>query len=170
MQLTQQILKNLFDYNDGFLYWKKGGSGKNIGDKAGCLNKRKNGDRYMIGIGLTKYLSPRLIFFWHNGYLPEMVDHQDGDELNDKIDNLRAASRSQNNSNKKSAKNSTCKYLGVRKRGNTFITQITVNNKTLYLGSFKDEDVAALKYNEAAVKYHGNFANINIIKNGLIQD
>lgn len=172
-ELTQTYLKEILDYKDGFLYWKKRITKCiHVGEKAGCLSKRisKKSDqsRYVIRIGWRLYLSSRLIFFYHYGRWPNTVDHIDRNPLNDKIENLREATPAQNSRNRTSLKNSSSKYLGVSFCGNNQTNPwraiINVNGKNIYLGYFPTEELAALSYNMAAVKYWGEFANLNIIE------
>jgi hypothetical protein len=55
------------------------------------------------------------------------------------------------------------KYLGVWRSGERFKACIRFNGKQIFLGRYKDEIDAAKAYNEAAIKYHGEFANPNIL-------
>lgn len=96
----------------------------------------------------------------------EEVDHIDHDGLNNRLSNLRIATKSQNMQNaRKTTKGNTSQYKGVyrdyvrRKWGSC----ISVNNKTIGLGRFDLEIDAAIAYNNAALKYFGEFANINKI-------
>lgn len=97
-------------------------------------------------------------------------DHKDHNGLNNQRSNLRTCTFAQNMSNRKSKKNSTSKYLGVtvRKVGSLskiyYQVFIQKNNKKIYLGLFKDERHAAIQYDKAAIIYHGEFANLNILK------
>lgn len=93
------------------------------------------------------------------------IDHIDRDGLNNQKANLRECDRSQNMCNRNSSKNSTSKYLGVNIHKSTqkWHSQIRNGNKYIYLGLFEKEEDAAIAYNEAAQKYHGEFANLNII-------
>lgn len=93
------------------------------------------------------------------------VDHIDHNGLNNQKYNLRIATRSQNNANKKAIGKS--KYLGVfYKKESTFrpwYSRCLKNGVNKYLGSFKTEIEAAMAYNNAAFEIHGEFANLNII-------
>lgn len=93
------------------------------------------------------------------------VDHVDGNGLNNQRSNLRICTHAQNMANKKSKKNGTSKYLGVHKTPSygKWQAKIKHDKKRIYLGSFKNEIEAALAYNEAAIKIHGEFAKLNII-------
>jgi len=94
-----------------------------------------------------------------------LVDHKDRNGLNNQRSNLRTATKSQNCANRFSKPGTTSEYLGIyyNKSRNKWTAQIKVNGKTIALGRFNNEKDAALKYNAAAEKFHGEFANPNVI-------
>lgn len=94
------------------------------------------------------------------------VDHKDGNGLNNVKSNLRECTPTENNRNCQVAKNSYVGYKGVRfhKRDKLFFASIGVNYKRIHLGYFKKAEDAAIAYNEAAKKYFGDFAKLNVIK------
>lgn len=92
-----------------------------------------------------------------------LVDHINRNSLDNRRANLRLATRTQNNWNRRPTKGKTSKYKGVywcrdRKK---WRSQIRANNKTMCLGEFTSEIKAALVYDAAARKYHGRFASPN---------
>ena len=96
----------------------------------------------------------------------QFVDHINGNTFDNRITNLRFCTLSENSKNKKPRINSTSKYLGVSIDVNKykvprFRSQINKGGKVINLGSFISEIEAAKAYNEAAIKYHGEFANLN---------
>jgi hypothetical protein len=92
------------------------------------------------------------------------VDHINGDGLDNRKDNLRICTSKQNHYNHKLLANNKSGYNGVSKTPfNTWHTCISVNNKTVHLGTYKNKEDAALAYNMAAKEYYGEFARLNKI-------
>ena len=98
------------------------------------------------------------------GARPEFeVDHINRKRLDNRKENLRECTRSQNACNKPRI-GKVSKYRGVSKYGkssSSWISRIKTNGKLFYIGSFKEEKEAAKKYNEYAIKFHGEFAILN---------
>lgn len=97
-----------------------------------------------------------------------IVDHINRNGIDNTRRNLRLATSSQNCMNKKCAyiKNRSSQYKGVTKRKNkttsdSFESYIYKNNARIGLGSYKTEIEAASAYDQAALKYHGEFARLN---------
>jgi hypothetical protein len=149
--MNQALLKELFDYKDGNLFWKKTKKQitniEPIGYVRVCLNKKQ-------------YKAHRVIFLMHHGYLPECIDHIDGNKLNNKIENLRPATRQQNGQNSVMRKNNKSGAKGVcwSKSANKWRVQINVNKEKKYFGVYEDLELAELVAIEARNKYHNNFA------------
>lgn len=96
----------------------------------------------------------------------DIVDHINGDTLDNRNANLRIVTSSQSAANRKSFDGSSSKYKGVSwdKKSKAWRVQIQLNKKKIALGcSFKNEVDAAIAYNEAAKKYHREFAKLNEI-------
>lgn len=167
MEITQELVRERFDYKDGFLYHRIAPKykPKNFGKQAGCLYEYEHGDRYRIKIDYKLYYQSRLIFLWHHGYMPEMVDHKDRDTTNDRIENLRASDAVTNQYNKVGFKNVTSKYKGVcwDKREQKWHVQINTTGKPRHLAYCDDEEEAAMIYNAEAARCNGEFALLNII-------
>ncbi|MGA2680061.1 MAG: HNH endonuclease [Sedimentisphaerales bacterium] len=93
-----------------------------------------------------------------------VVDHRNLFGLDNRRSNLRIATRSQNNCNKIQDKiGCTSKYRGVHwvKMDKRWRAHIQFQGKFISLGYFKNEIAAARAYDEAARKYHGEFARLN---------
>jgi len=96
----------------------------------------------------------------------KITDHINGDSLDNRKQNLRICDGSENicNSGKRDM-DSTSKYKGVSfvKKEKKWQAAIMKNKQTKFLGHFIKETDAAMAYNQAAIKYHGEFARLNEI-------
>lgn len=93
-----------------------------------------------------------------------VVDHINGDSTDNRKDNLRICTQAENVRNQKIRKDSPFGYKGVMRNGkNGFMARIRSNGKVIYIATFRTAVEAAKAYNEAAIKYHGNFAYLNVI-------
>lgn len=90
-------------------------------------------------------------------------DHKDRDIHNNTNENLRLATYSQNQMNRGLQKNNTWGFKGLKRYKNKWNVGIQVNGKSIYVGRFVDKIEAAKAYNTAAIKYHGEFAVLNVI-------
>ncbi|MHC4666706.1 MAG: HNH endonuclease [Planctomycetota bacterium] len=91
-------------------------------------------------------------------------DHINGNSLDNRKANLRPATHLQNSWNRrKQRQTSGSIYKGLvwDKRLNKWQVRIWVNRKRIYIGSFEDQIEAAKAYDKAAIKYYGEFANLN---------
>lgn len=103
----------------------------------------------------------RIIWFLVNGAWPKMhIDHIDGDKHNNRLSNLREASRSENNWNKGIYKSNTSGYKGVcfNTKSGRWQAQIKKHGVRKYLGLFDTPEAAADAYWIAAKEMHGEFA------------
>lgn len=126
--------------------------------------------RCQIIVNGKHYFRHQVIFVYFYGYLPKIIDHINNDKTDDRIENLRPANQMQNCQNRKKhnhyrGKKCSSKYKGVswKKSHKKWAAYISVNGKRLHLGLFENEALAASAYNCAAIKYFGDFANINKI-------
>jgi len=94
-----------------------------------------------------------------------VVDHINHNPLDNRKENLRICTSAENTRNRKIKEGCTSKYKGViyREKRKKYVATIVFNRKTYNLGYYKNEIDAAIAYNEAAIKYHGEFAYINKI-------
>lgn len=108
--LTQSKLHELFFYNaDTGIFTNK--SNRFIGKQAGTLQKRGYST---IGIDGKRYYAHRLAWLYKNGELPSNeIDHINGVKSDNRIDNLRLATRSQNASNRPIQSNNTSGHIGI---------------------------------------------------------
>lgn len=114
------------------------------------------------GRGKTVYLSREIM----GNPVGCVVDHINGNPLDNRRSNLRICKEKENLLNRRTYKTNTAGLKGVswHKRVKKFQAQIQVYGKKICLGYYKDIQTAARAYNEAAKKYHGEFARLNEIK------
>ena len=156
--ITQELLKSLFDYQDGQLIRKKNG-------KVVVCSPTK-GHRYLrLYINGAPRSLHRMIYLWHHGSLPKVLDHIDGNRENNRIENLREVTQQQNCLNRKHKSTSTSPYKNVYRASmanpdwqKNWVVSITVEGKRKYIGSFEDIELADLVAQEARDKYHGQYA------------
>jgi len=132
------------------------------GWKLRCI-ENGSGQKYLE---LNKVVGPvRMVTTYHRYILncPEdkVVDHINGDTLNNRISNLRIASQQQNcwNKSKLSTRKCHSKYLGVTWVKATSKWQARIGN--IYLGRFEKEEDAGLAYDTKARKIYGEYAKLN---------
>jgi hypothetical protein len=92
-----------------------------------------------------------------------LVDHRNRETLDNRRANLRFATQSQNMQNRRKRKNTTSRYIGVcldKQRGQWEV-RIIHRGKRIWIGRFHTEIEAARVHDEAAKKYHGEFARLN---------
>jgi hypothetical protein len=150
--VTQERLKELFDYQDGTFVRRKTG----IPIVANFGNKR-----YLrVCIDNKPYSLHRMIYLWHHGYLPKTLDHIDGDRANNKIENLREATQQQNCLNRKHHSNSKSPYKNVywHQAMNKWTVVMQVDGNRKQLGYYDDVELADLVAMEARNKFQGQFA------------
>ena len=106
------------------------------------------------------------IVYMHREILPPtcanlVVDHRDGNGLNNTRENLRIGTRSQNHGNRRRARGGKNPYKGVQQIYKRFLATIRVEHRTHNLGTFATAEEAARAYDAAARHFHGEFARTN---------
>jgi len=173
--LTKEFIKSRYEYRDGVLYHRA---------KAGeCQYSKQFNTRYagtvvggvantgyiqtslMINGKQFDYLAHRLIYTYFHGVQPKVIDHIDGDKLNNRLENLKSGTHQENMRNIKLSKLNTSGFTGVSwsKRDSKWYVRIKANNHYLFLGSFsnKDHAIAARKKGNIEYGYHENHGRIS---------
>lgn len=157
MEITQARVRKLFDYrDDGVLIWKVAQSNRAAaGSVAGSRNKA---GYIRIRIDKLRYSAHRLVFLFHHGIMPQAIDHIDGNPSNNRVENLRAATLTQNQGNRVSRrKNGLPKGVDWKPRVGKYQARITMNGRQVFLGLYSSPDDAHAAYLKAAQEYFGEF-------------
>ena len=135
--ITQALLKELVTYDPDtgiFIRTKAIARQNKVGDIVGS---KHNAGYLRAEFEGKSYLLHRLAYLYHYGYIPEEIDHIDGDKTNNKIENLRPCTRSQNmlNTVLRSTNTTGIKGISWKKNRNAYAAQIMVQGK-LYSRTF----------------------------------
>lgn len=151
-------LRDLFEYANGKLFWRVNRGRVHVGDEAGTICQI--GKMY-VQVDKKKYLVHRVIWMLHNDDCPEFIDHIDGNPLNNRIDNLRPATKSQNAMNRKMHRNNASGFKGVYQiPSKKFAASICISGKNKYLGVFETPELAQNAYALAAQQYFKEYARV----------
>ena len=134
--------------------WNSRYPGTEAGNGAGRYKK--------VTINKVPYSVHRIVYLWHKGYIPKQVDHINGNRFDNRIENLRGATKF---TNKWNAKLSSTNSSGVRglsfRFDGVWEAYINARNKRYYLGRFKKKEDAIRVIREYREKLHGRWARFN---------
>ena len=162
--ITQAILKdNLhYDQDTGVFTWQRRVTGNwsaaRNGRSAGCV-KRTTGYVY-IGINGKTYLAHRLAWLYvHGVFPPDHTDHVNGCRTDNRIENLRPATVSENmfNSGKPTSNSSGVKGVTWHKQRRKWMAQGKIRGKSIYIGLFNSFTDATDARRKFALSHHGDF-------------
>lgn len=126
---------------------------------------RPNGGRKLrlrMGVLGQVFLAHHLAWLLHYGEWPSLlIDHINGDSMDNRIVNLRLATPTQNARNCEKSKINTSGFKGVTRYRKKWRAAISVDNRKLWLGLFETPQAAHEAYAKAARKYHGEFARLD---------
>jgi hypothetical protein len=159
-ELTQSDVKNIFEYVDGELRWKNPKTNRlKKGDVAGTF---KDGYR-RISLDYTLHYAHRLIWLYHYGVAPNgMLDHIDMNRSNNRIENLREVTPTQNSMNRLKNKSNKSGFKGVsfHEKTKKWRASCAVNGKQKYLGLYDLPEEAYAAYVKEVSKHHGEYGRI----------
>lgn len=154
-------IDDYFLYKDGSLFWKTSTNRRiKVGDKAGTPDFKGYLQVTLLG---KIYRVHQIVFYLHFGWFPKQIDHINGNKLDNRIENLRPATCSQNLANRPKKKNCTSRFKGVyfNKSCNKWCARFFFNSKVKHIGLFEKEEDAALAYNQKALEVFGDYAKLN---------
>ena len=159
-KITADRLREVLNYNQetGVFTWAVShGWRSKVGSVAGGPHSRGYKD---VRVDMKRYLQHRLAWLYIHGRWPaNEIDHINGNRDDNRLCNLREATRSQNSRNSRKHNHNTHGFKGVGIHDPGYWTaNIRVNGKSKYLGRFKDPKIAHGAYARAAKKYFGEFA------------
>lgn len=143
-----------YDPNTGVFTWrvKRGGTAE-IGTVAGC---RKDSGYRVISLYDRLYREHRLAWLYMYGiWPPDEIDHINGVRDDNRINNLREATRKQNSANRRKLSGDLPK--GVYRHRNRFRAQIRMQGHVKHLGTYDTPEQAHAVYCEAAQKEFGAY-------------
>jgi hypothetical protein len=139
-----------YDPHTGDFFYQKAKHGRSLDKPAGSINS--TGYR-VVCVNKKRYLAHRLAWYMYYGSWPDFtIDHINGNKSDNKISNLRLATRSQNQCNRPS------KGYSYHKGSGKFQARIHIDGKTTYLGWHKTEEEARQAFLDAQEQYHGQYA------------
>lgn len=149
-----------YDPQTGKLFWRAPNNQCRKNPEAGWRNPQTG--YLIIKVFGRGFLAHRLIWFYVHGRWPEdRLDHKDGDQTNNRIDNLREASDHQSACNKGVYANSASGIKGVRlHETGRWQARIFINGRNKHLGLFDTSAQAAAVYRKHAKEHFGDFARL----------
>lgn len=152
-------MQNFIDYDPstGRMIWKKvlGNRTKPGSICGGNIDGKGYGRVCFEG---KQYRAHRVAWALHYGKEPMgVIDHINGDKLDNRISNLRDVTQQENVFNSKLGKNNSSRITGVvwHKKAEKWCAQIMVNRKQIYLGLFESKNKAIKARKNAEQKYFG---------------
>lgn len=156
--ITQELLRALFDYQDGALVRKVTTNPRaQAGQVSGSVSR---GGYLRTQVAGKLYYNHRLVWFMFHGTWPKALDHVNGNKLDNRIENLRECNQAQNMQNVSNKKSNTTgvKGVGWRPTKGKYRARIVVDGKEICVGHYLTLEEAAAAVREARTKYHGEFA------------
>ena len=146
-----------YDPDTGDLYWRVTKSPKAAaGQKAGSVNQHGHVN---LQIDKKMYAAHQIVFLLHHGYIPKEIDHINRVKTDNRIENLRPCTSTQNKGNIGLLRTNSTGIRGVSRnsRSGKYHAQIKINGKQTYLGRFDTLEEAEVMYRGAARLYFGEF-------------
>ena len=167
-QMTREYVLEAFDYDKetGKLFWKRrprshfrtewAQNNFNLrfaGKEAGCSNGTRHSN---VTIGSRHWPAHRIVWLWHTGELPKLIDHIDRNPSNNRIENLRPCTKSENMIN--SRRRAAGRISGVHEvRRGVWKFRLSINGKLAPSECFKSREEAKQAYEKCLRENFGEF-------------
>jgi hypothetical protein len=155
-ELTVERLREVLTYSprSGFFRWRRPGRRVRVGDVAGSVDGR--GYR-KITIDRQTYPAHHLAWFYTTGSWPsQQLDHRNGDRADDRLANIREATRQENDRNRRCVNRWGLK--GIYRQHGRWCSRIKFGGRSMHLGMFDTAEEAHAAYCAAAREHFGQFA------------
>ena len=159
--LTRKRVQELLDYEPatGIFRWKVRRRSYKAKAVPGAVAGARRKDGYMeIRVDGELIHAHRLAFLWMTGVVPKEVDHKNSIRGDDRWDNLRPATHSQNGVHKDANKNNKLGIKGVRVNKGKYEARIWKNGRSIQIGRYRSAEEASAAYISASRKQHGEFS------------
>ncbi len=156
--LSSARLRELLNYNPltGEFRWAPSTNKRFRGKPAGSIN---NHGYHRIQIDKREYVAHRLAWLFVHGEWPiEEIDHVNGDRKDNRLENLRQATRAENQRNSANWRRSSAGLRGVQRVNKKYHAHIQCDGKQSHIGSFASPEAAHAAYYAEASRLHGEFA------------
>lgn len=158
--IDHATLKQVLDYDPStgaFTWLVRRRSTRPVGTLAGYVHPVQG--RLFIYVMGKNYIASRLAWYWMTGEWPDgEIDHKDRNPLNNRWDNLRRATKSQNGANRGIRPDNSVGLKGVKRCRGKYQGRIRVHGKEIHLGTYDTPDEAHAAYVNAASHYFGDYA------------
>lgn len=159
--LSYERARELFDYcpETGQLSWKV-----LIQNRRNPIATLSHYGYVVVGVDGRQHKAHRIVWVLHNGSITDdPIDHVNGFKSDNRIENLRSCASKENSRNRNPKTNSRLGILGIRQQSKRrcFEARISVNGRSVYLGTFPTIEAAEAAHRVASEKYHGEFSAYN---------
>ena len=144
LKTLKQRLHELFDYHPDGYFIRRIAVG--FSDPAGAIvlgSAHPKLPYLRAKVDGKDYYMHQLVYAWHHGIVPAMIDHEDRNKQNNRIGNLRPSNYAHNGNNRGATVRSTTGVKGVFVSGKRFVAQRAIKGKINYLGTFDTVEQAA---------------------------
>jgi len=157
MHITRELLRELFNYEPSTGWLMRRTRPANCTQKGDIAGSVSSNGYINIMINGKQYKAHRIVWLYHFGTLPEYLDHINRNKLDNRLENLRPATKAQNMANRSRNTKSSSRFKGVRQKRSKWMAQARIDGEKKYLGSFSTQEDAHRAYCSAMQKEFGEY-------------